>query len=523
MDSLKKWGKLEMILPIIIIFFLISIAIATHFNVDFNTELYGASTKSDKPAITLSEIMDGEYQEKYEKWYSENFTGRNFLLKTYNQFRYSIFNGTNSSIVKGDNGYYYEKSYIEHYLKIAKANDQKFYDEYSKKLKFVQDKLEEQGKEFVYIISPGKANIYPEYIPLKYRLISKDFNGNSDYDMLLNSLQKFNVNYYDTHDTLISMKNNGYKSLYAKTGTHWNYLAAAYSIKDIFNELNTKYNNNILPNLDIQYYIDNSCMGEGEDKDIYNLLNIWKGSQDENYYHVNVKYDINNSSKLNAFIMGTSFSTQLRYLMEQNNGAFNKLTRYNYLQAKWEYENGNTIVSELNPDVSKNGVEKYIENCNLVMIESNVFGIPQSHSDFIQYLYDYYNNNLKSTNIRSTIENLDLKVNLSDLKLSNGKEAIISGELKNNSTNTLYGNEHNPVLISYHIANEDGSMYEFDGIRSSIETAVSSGQTIPLKIKIKSPDKKGKYILQISVVQEGIVWAENINNKLPISIPLIVE
>ena len=521
---MKKNIKKELIVPIIMILFLSSIGIATHFNINFTTELHGAVTKSDKPTITLNEIIDGKYQEKYEKWYSENFTGRSLILKTYNQFRYSIFNGTNNSIVKGENGYYYEKNYIEHYLKIVKSNDQKFYDEYSQKLKFVQDKLEEQGKEFVYIISPGKANIYPEYIPLRYKLISKDYSGKSDYDMLLNSLEKFNVNHYDTHETLLSMKNKGYDRLYAKTGTHWNYLAASYSIRDIFNELNTKYSNNNLPNLDIQYYTDNSCMGEGEDKDIYNLLNIWKGSYDENYYHVNINYDIDSSKpKLNAFIMGTSFSTQLRYLLEQNTGAFNKLTRYNYLQAKWEYENGNTIVNELNPDVSKNGIESLINDCNLIMIESNVFGIPQSHSDFVQYLYNYYNGNLESRNIISNIEDIDLNVNLSNLKLSKGEEVTITGDLKNNTENTLYGNVNNPVLLSYHIVNEDGSMFEFEGMRSSIETAVSSGQTVPVKIKIKAPDKKGKYILQISIVQEGIVWAENINNRFPISVPLIVE
>ena len=66
----------------------------------------------------------------------------------------------------------------------------------------------------------------------------------------------------------------------------------------------------------------------------------------------------------------------------------------------------------------------------------------------------------------------------------------------------------NPVFLGYHWINFDTKeMVVFDGPRSVMpQDAVNPGEEVTFDMRVNSPPAKGKYILQIDLVKEGVTW-----------------
>lgn len=79
--------------------------------------------------------------------------------------------------------------------------------------------------------------------------------------------------------------------------------------------------------------------------------------------------------------------------------------------------------------------------------------------------------------------------------------------VKNKGTETWNKNGKEPVHISYHWKNANGTVVP-DGLRTSLPYDVIPGDAINSKILIKTPDKEGNYTLVIDLVKEGVSWFE---------------
>lgn len=66
----------------------------------------------------------------------------------------------------------------------------------------------------------------------------------------------------------------------------------------------------------------------------------------------------------------------------------------------------------------------------------------------------------------------------------------------------------NPVFLGYHWINFDTKeMVVFDGPRSVMpQDAVNPGEEVTFDMRVNAPPAKGKYILQIDLVKEGVTW-----------------
>jgi len=92
--------------------------------------------------------------------------------------------------------------------------------------------------------------------------------------------------------------------------------------------------------------------------------------------------------------------------------------------------------------------------------------------------------------------------------LATGMVYEIEVKVKNTGAITWERGGKNPVLLGYHWINFDTKeMVVFDGKRSMLpQDSVAPGEEVTFKMQISSPPNKGKYILQIDLVQEGITW-----------------
>lgn len=97
-------------------------------------------------------------------------------------------------------------------------------------------------------------------------------------------------------------------------------------------------------------------------------------------------------------------------------------------------------------------------------------------------------------------------------------------KVTNLSNEQFKSSEPFPIRLAYHWFNIDKNEFEiFDGVRTPFDTPLDLNETREMKMKITSPSIKGKYQLQITLVQEEQFWFENIIDKLPVNLEVIVE
>lgn len=79
-----------------------------------------------------------------------------------------------------------------------------------------------------------------------------------------------------------------------------------------------------------------------------------------------------------------------------------------------------------------------------------------------------------------------------------------------NSTNYFWQTtKKTPIHLSYHWYRNDGEVYVFDGLRTSLSSIVHIDKDNILSLRIKNPKEPGQYFLAVTLVWEGKFWFEN--------------
>ncbi len=363
---------------IVTIFILpVFILCGTIFHKDIPIELYGVVTEKPKPVPQWDNIYTGNYQEEFDNWYNDEHPLRKLFVKTYNQLVYNTRGCINSDIVVGQYGWLYSLEYIRCGLDEITEENKVLYDDYVKKVKDIQEKFETVGKKFIYIISPNKVEVYPEFLPYRlevFQRIKGDTVNNHEY--LVNKLEENDIVFIDAESLL---QENGGMPYFSKTGIHWNYYAAAICAKKILMQL--EYGD------EIEIEIIPRDMPYGTEQDIYALANIFKGIVDDEYYQVQLSCpSLTNRNKKKVLEMGTSFSAELATAFGGNQDLlWDELIRYQYFVDKTIYCK-DTIADYETGGVSSDNLKGEIANADIVIVENNGTYIPNSHLEFIDII-----------------------------------------------------------------------------------------------------------------------------------------
>jgi hypothetical protein len=120
-------------------------------------------------------------------------------------------------------------NYIKAYEGLDFVGDKQINEQVSK-AKFLQNKLETNGKHFIILFAPGKASFFPEYIPDKYCLKKK---GPTNYEYFVKNCKNQGVHFLDFNSWFISMKDTSRYPLYSKTGIHWSLYGVALAVDSL--------------------------------------------------------------------------------------------------------------------------------------------------------------------------------------------------------------------------------------------------------------------------------------------------
>ena len=219
--------------------------------------------KASFPDYKLVNVMNGKYFSDLEMYFQDHFGFRDLLIEQVNKANYEIFQqATTPDLIVGKEGWLYWHNDRSDYEK--KHMTAREIDLVVSKLENFSKQLESQGIEFIFMISPNKATIYPEYMPGN---IEKGGNQEfSNYELLDQKLKEHNlIHYIDLRPYLLASKPQFL--VYPKNDSHWTQMGT-YSIlppiMDKFSEITGIGSE--LPALDFTQAVeyDKTVGGEGD-------------------------------------------------------------------------------------------------------------------------------------------------------------------------------------------------------------------------------------------------------------------
>jgi len=270
---MNKKNKL-FIYGILILLFLPGIFLLTKINIG-EKQLQGTQIKVERPQFTFDNFKAGKFQPNFEKYLNQELPLRPTFVRLNNQFYYSFFSKSymqDSNLVIGVNNNIYEKGYLDNYF-MGKI-DEKQMDSLINRLVSAQKIFSKYNKTMIFLVTPNKAEIYPEYAPKQYQQYGENNDEDENYITFVKKLQVTDLNFIDSVQITKNLKEQSDLPVFPIGGTHWNTWAATETVNKIIENVNNKRKLN-LPVLHIEKTIINT-IPDGADGDLYNLLNIMR-------------------------------------------------------------------------------------------------------------------------------------------------------------------------------------------------------------------------------------------------------
>ncbi len=102
--------------------------------------------------------------------------------------------------------------------------------------------LKERSIDYVFVLAPTKALVYPEKLPERIGNLKNQLNKPTRYDQLVAYLQRYSdVPVVDLQSELVASKDAHPWPLYYRTDFHWNYLGSYYAYKATIKTINEHY------------------------------------------------------------------------------------------------------------------------------------------------------------------------------------------------------------------------------------------------------------------------------------------
>jgi hypothetical protein len=227
------------------------------------------------PSFSFSSFFTQRFQVAFQEYLAHHIGFRGTLIRLDNQVYYSLFYEIrpreSTDIVLGKNNYLFEANYIASFNRLDVVPRQEL-EEKVKRIKELQSLLEGRGIPFLFLITPSKAAIYPEYIKEK-NLVKRREAIPSNHENLLPLLEEYQVNYFDGHKFMSELKRRSRHPVFPRTGTHWNYYAVYLCAIDIVKKLEQ------VSGWDMQnmylFGTEETSEPAGHDADIFRRINVF--------------------------------------------------------------------------------------------------------------------------------------------------------------------------------------------------------------------------------------------------------
>jgi hypothetical protein len=323
--------------------------------------LSGVTNPAAAPQVGLSPFFNGTTQSALEPWATEKMGWpRETYLRLKNGFDYVL--GRSDAISIGRSRVLNGKSYVEEWC--LRPDRQKTEADVAPLLAAVvaiQKAVEARHKPFVFMFSPSKAAVLPEYLPSWCAPADRP----RTYDLLRAGLQSANIPVIDGHDIAIRTKQTEKWPPFGRDGGHWNDVGQFFAVRALMGELERQLGYSVGEVIIKEIRVDNTPIGAEADAGlIANLPFMLEPSSPHASYDV-----LHRQATPSGLFVGTSFSWgPLQIVMGEKLFAFSKF--YYYFSSIYDYNPGDKVghLEEIKADAD---LATFLEKADFVVLEAN--------------------------------------------------------------------------------------------------------------------------------------------------------
>ena len=182
------------------------------------------------PRFEWRALFDNEYYLSFDQYLNDSFSLRSPLILTKRWLDYRLFQMTEvKGVHVGNNGWLYSRQTIDDYRKEA-CNETHDIDRLVLNLHAIEKMVAAAGRQFFFIVAPGKSTIYPEFVGSVPQ--SPGCNSNR-YDLFLKAIAAHPLKNFVRLDQSLIRAKNDYGPLYDPTGSFWNTTGAMVAFEAI--------------------------------------------------------------------------------------------------------------------------------------------------------------------------------------------------------------------------------------------------------------------------------------------------
>jgi hypothetical protein len=197
-------------------------------------QLIGAVRPPEVVPLTLHNLVDGRYQAVTARQIGTDEPLFPLAVRIRNQVEFSVFGVLPfAQVVYGGNLELLDAGYIESYCTrnlrefMAAAPDR------ANQILRMQQYAERRGQTFLYIITPSKVALYPNFMPPGQPCAASQIDRTALVPNWVAMLRKKGVHVVDTESVLSPVRNSYAFPLYPRGGIHWNQVGSALAAQAI--------------------------------------------------------------------------------------------------------------------------------------------------------------------------------------------------------------------------------------------------------------------------------------------------
>jgi hypothetical protein len=377
---MKKITTWLLILPFALVIFLPGIQ--KELKILKVAPLKSVSYRAKKLPLFGKYWFSGDFQLNFENYLKDHIGLRPIFVRIYNQYNFSLFGIPSYDGVRiGKNKVLYQPNYLKTFIGEDFVGSTRI-DSFVYKMKVVQDELQRRDKYFLFIIAPGKVNIYPEIVPDKIGIKKID---TTNLEVFVDRLDKYNINHIDFCDYFKRMKDTVSYPLFTKYGTHWSGSAVSLVMDSILRRIENATHEKVINYKITGGYTTNKNL-KFTDADLGNYMDLIIPLKPEAVYYPIYDFDTTSTKPPNLLIIGDSFCQSFWGFDNVFTRVFSDSSMYwGYYRHK-EWPSNKALAMPINTLY----LNEYLSKIDIILLESVDINLNTLGYGFIDDLHHLY-------------------------------------------------------------------------------------------------------------------------------------
>lgn len=279
----------------------------------------GAVAETQRPAVSLSGLMQEDFQRGFTAWYEQHYSLRASATRLDNSIGYYVLHETrpDKHVKVGRDDVLFLDEQI--WFNNRRETSQPAIDAFAQAARMAQDGLAARDIAFVVTLLPSKPTFYRDKIPDSWALPLGDNRpcDVTNYRPFVAAMRAHGVHFVDGRQ-LVSERLGGERDLiYSPTGRHLNAPAACIILEEAFNLVRAEVRGTI-PHLDCRYERVLPPTPAEEEYDLLRLLNVFDAKPRTTAPQMVPVPEPVGSTPPNALFVGSSFGWKLIKEAERN-------------------------------------------------------------------------------------------------------------------------------------------------------------------------------------------------------------